>query len=180
MHRPDASWLPNAITLSGVGLGTVAGAWMATGALFPGLALWWLGVLADNVDGPVARRLDAASPLGAQLDALGDLVLYAAAPALLVASTGSSGVVSAGGMVMGCAWRLAHDVHVDAKGVHFGALVVLYLALVPWTGTGWAAGFAVINLVWVVSAPALPSRLLRFVLALCGAAGLFGAISAWI
>ena len=41
-------------------------------------------VLADKLDGSVARLLQASSPLGAQLDSMSDLISFGVAPAVLV------------------------------------------------------------------------------------------------
>lgn len=176
----DRSWIPNAITLSGVALGAVGGVWMAQGALAAGLCVWWAGVMADNVDGMVARRLNAATPLGGQLDALGDLVLYGVAPFLLVSTEGTAGLLAGAAMLMACAWRLGNDVQSDAKGVHFGALVVVYLAGVPWVGSSMLLPFALLNLAWLVFAPALPHAGLRMLLACWGLVGFVGAVRALI
>lgn len=169
-------WIPTTVTLVGLGCGALAALWMGRGALDAGLAVWWVGVLADNVDGTVARRLDAVTPLGGQLDALGDLVLYAVAPFLFVATTGTPGLVAGLALLVAAAWRLANDVVTDAKGVHFGALVVVYFAAVPWAGPASPELFAVLNALWLVFSPALPQPALRLALAVWGAVGLTGAV----
>ena len=78
-------------------------------------AVWllvWAGVL-DAVDGPIARRLrDNRITWGAEFDALADLVSFAVAPAVLVATTSPLPLavftVGAGaGFVLAGAWRLA-------------------------------------------------------------------------
>ncbi len=48
-------------------------------------ACWWIlySVLSDKLDGLVARKLNASSPFGAQLDSLADLASFGFAPATL-------------------------------------------------------------------------------------------------
>ncbi len=47
------------------------------------LGLILLAMLADGVDGPLARRLGATSTLGEQLDSLADVIAFSVAPAFL-------------------------------------------------------------------------------------------------
>lgn len=47
------------------------------------LGLILLAMVADGVDGPIARRLHATSEMGGQLDSLADIVAFAVAPAFL-------------------------------------------------------------------------------------------------
>lgn len=78
------SHLPNIITLSNLFCGTLAifstlqGLWPLT-ALLIGLAL-----LADFLDGFVARQLGVASPLGQELDSLADMVSFGVVPGLVL------------------------------------------------------------------------------------------------
>lgn len=53
-------------------------------------------VLADKLDGTLARLLQATSPLGVQLDSLSDLICFGVAPAVLVFSlaTGPGGLAA--------------------------------------------------------------------------------------
>lgn len=75
--------LPNAITL----VNLVCGVW-AIIAVFQGevwlvLGLLGVGLLADLLDGAVARALGATSALGRQLDSLADLISFGVVPGLI-------------------------------------------------------------------------------------------------
>lgn len=45
-----------------------------------------LAVVADGIDGPLARRLGVAGPMGKQLDSLSDIIAFGVAPAFLFAT----------------------------------------------------------------------------------------------
>ncbi|MEM9985096.1 MAG: CDP-alcohol phosphatidyltransferase family protein [Bacteroidota bacterium] len=77
--------LPNAITLSNLFFGVLAiiavtqGNWQWT------LGLVGLALMADFLDGLVARVLGVASPMGKELDSLADVVSFGVVPALVMA-----------------------------------------------------------------------------------------------
>src|SRR6202051_3825586 len=70
-------WTPNKVTLLRVGVGFLAvsafghGAWMN----LLGVALTVAAIALDALDGHIARRKKMATPVGAQLDILGDRVI---------------------------------------------------------------------------------------------------------
>lgn len=77
--------LPNLITLANLFVGS-----SAIFLLFQGLILWVLicaagCLLLDVLDGLVARRLNASSNLGGQLDSMADLVSFGVLPSCILA-----------------------------------------------------------------------------------------------
>ncbi len=81
---PLLNFLPNLITL----LGLCAGLTALRGALDEqfqiAAALIVLAAVLDGLDGLVARKLNAASPFGAELDSLSDFVCFGVAPGVLI------------------------------------------------------------------------------------------------
>lgn len=78
--------LPNALTLCNLLLGLVALGMAVQGHT---LTVWYLmlgAALCDLTDGWAARRLNAPSPIGKDLDSLADIVTFGAAPSLTLAS----------------------------------------------------------------------------------------------
>jgi CDP-diacylglycerol--glycerol-3-phosphate 3-phosphatidyltransferase len=98
-RKRDAAW-PMALTVARIACGPiVAGLILAAdnrvfthGAEGAGIIWAWaaglfvLAALTDAVDGPLARRLDAVTPLGAALDHAGDKVLLACTLVALAAT----------------------------------------------------------------------------------------------
>jgi len=76
MHRAGIS--PNAVTISGCGLGLVAAAIVATGRLRVGLAVWLASRILDAYDGLLARISERASLFGGFLDISLDMLAYSA------------------------------------------------------------------------------------------------------
>lgn len=76
--------LPNIVTLVGMSFGLTAIRFATEGRLSAAVLLILLAALADVLDGLLARRFDAASAMGAQLDSLSDFLCFGAAPALMV------------------------------------------------------------------------------------------------
>jgi CDP-diacylglycerol--serine O-phosphatidyltransferase len=124
-----------------------------------------LAAFIDGVDGQLARRLNAESQMGAELDSLSDFVCFGVAPALLVYRFGLQdmwgvGWVAALFLAICCCLRLARfnvmsrDPEVDSAG-HFtgipapaGAMLALFpvflhlaqvvdLRVAPWAIAIW-------------------------------------------
>ncbi|SDF17209.1 CDP-diacylglycerol--serine O-phosphatidyltransferase [Sporolituus thermophilus] len=76
-------WIPNLLTIVNLFAGLLAimlaftGMWTLAAALILGAALF------DSLDGRVARRLNATSEFGKELDSLADLVSFGVAPATI-------------------------------------------------------------------------------------------------
>lgn len=79
-----AKMIPSCFTLANLLMGvlslmyTLEGEWRMAAIMILG------STILDGMDGKVARRLDAASPFGKELDSLSDLVSFGVAPAILV------------------------------------------------------------------------------------------------
>ena len=95
-RMPLLSLVPNLVTLLGlcVGLTSIRFTFADAFPLAAGLLI--LAALIDGLDGLLARRLDAASPFGAELDSLSDFVCFGVAPALLLYHFGLEGMAGMG------------------------------------------------------------------------------------
>jgi len=76
--------LPNVLTLTNLVLGVLGIISMANGLVDTALALLGGALVADVLDGTVARWLKVTSPLGVQLDSLADLVSFGVLPAMML------------------------------------------------------------------------------------------------
>lgn len=86
-HRdqvPFLQLLPNLVTLSGMCLGLTSMRFAMDGRFDGAALLILLAGLMDGLDGLLARRLNATSNFGAELDSLSDFVCFGVAPGLLV------------------------------------------------------------------------------------------------
>ena len=74
---------PNALTLGNLVSGAIAFLCLSYGQSH--LAVWLVGisVLADFLDGALARRLGVSSPLGKELDSLADVVSFGIVPGMI-------------------------------------------------------------------------------------------------
>ena len=104
--------LPNLVTILGLcaGLTSIRFALVERWEIAVGLILF--AAVIDGLDGLIARRLDAASPFGAELDSLSDFVNFGVAPGVLVYAfalqpMGDAGWVFALVFAIGCCLRLA-------------------------------------------------------------------------
>jgi phosphatidylserine synthase len=75
--------VPNSITFLSLAFGVAAILAAATGALTTAGALILISYVLDLFDGEMARRLEAGSSFGLQLDSLVDMVSLGTAPAVL-------------------------------------------------------------------------------------------------
>lgn len=107
--------LPNILTMSNLCLGVTAIAMLCGQGIFQHLNTLhagWIILLAccfDGLDGHTARFLKSESAMGKELDSLSDLVSFGIAPAILLYSSTSSGLMIAASLLYVCcsAWRLA-------------------------------------------------------------------------
>ena len=104
--------VPNLITVLAICAG-LSGVRMALEGRFDlAVMLVLFAALLDAVDGKVARMLKAASPFGAQMDSLADIVNFGVAPALvlyvyLLEKAGALGWIAALMFAIACGLRLA-------------------------------------------------------------------------
>jgi CDP-diacylglycerol--serine O-phosphatidyltransferase len=85
------SQLPNALTLTNLTLGTLAIIVLMLGQIQLAIILMGCCLVADLLDGALARKLGAEGELGIQLDSLADVVSFGALPAIML-YTGTTGV----------------------------------------------------------------------------------------
>lgn len=76
-------WIPNAVTALNLVLGMVSLGFTLQGDFAAAGAFIVAAMIADGLDGRVARALGASSEFGKELDSLCDLVSFGIAPALL-------------------------------------------------------------------------------------------------
>lgn len=107
-------FLPNAATLANLAAGVSGLYFLSKGELIYASWMILLGALLDVVDGLLARVLDAASPIGKDLDSLADLVSFGILPAAIMAwfaqEAGSIGIIVWLVFLLpplAAAWRLA-------------------------------------------------------------------------
>ena len=79
------SLIPNLVTCIGLACAGYAIFLIMDGNLILGGALVIITALMDGIDGELARRLNASSELGVQLDSLADVVCFGVAPTVLMA-----------------------------------------------------------------------------------------------
>ncbi len=93
---PLLSLVPNLVTITGLcfGLTSIRFTFADRFELAAGMLI--LAALIDGLDGLLARRLNAASPFGAELDSLSDFVCFGVAPALCVYHFGLEGLAGLG------------------------------------------------------------------------------------
>ena len=76
--------LPNALTLTNLTLGTMAIFAMINNNVPLALLLMGGSLIADALDGALARKLGVASGIGVQLDSLADLVSFGVLPGVMI------------------------------------------------------------------------------------------------
>ncbi|MFM1863479.1 MAG: hypothetical protein RLZ26_2001 [Pseudomonadota bacterium] len=76
--------LPNAVTILGLCAGLMALRFVQAGRVDLAVMLILLAGVLDGLDGIIARRLDATSKMGAELDSLADFLNFGVAPAVIV------------------------------------------------------------------------------------------------
>ncbi len=81
---PFFTLLPNLVTLLGLCAGLTAIRFVFSGNYQIAVALILFAVAIDGLDGLLARRLQATSEIGAQLDSLSDFLNFGVVPGLLV------------------------------------------------------------------------------------------------
>lgn len=82
--RGKAYIIPNLITVTGIFCGFLAAIASFQGRIEYASRCVMLAVIVDFLDGRVARRLNATSEFGKELDSLSDLIAFGAAPAIIL------------------------------------------------------------------------------------------------
>lgn len=93
---PLLSLVPNLVTMLGLCFGLTSIRFTFAEQFHIAAGMLILAALIDGLDGLLARRLNAASPFGAELDSLSDFVCFGVAPALLVYNFGLEGLAGMG------------------------------------------------------------------------------------
>ena len=81
---PLVQLLPNIVTLLGLCAGLTSMRYAVAGSFEAAAGLLVLAALIDGIDGLLARKLNAASHFGAELDSLSDFVCFGVAPGVFV------------------------------------------------------------------------------------------------
>ncbi|MDA8442261.1 MAG: CDP-diacylglycerol--serine O-phosphatidyltransferase [Peptococcaceae bacterium] len=84
LNRANAKLIPSVFTLANLLFGLMSLVFTMDGKYHFSAYTILLSVVLDGMDGKVARRLDASSSFGKELDSLADLVSFGVAPAILV------------------------------------------------------------------------------------------------
>lgn len=90
---PFLHLVPNLVTIVGLCSGLTALRLGFAGRFEPAVALVIFAALIDGLDGLIARRLNAQSRFGSELDSLSDFVCFGVVPAMLVYAMALSGTV---------------------------------------------------------------------------------------
>lgn len=82
--KASTKFIPSIFTLSNLLLGVVSLIYTMDDEFIIASAAILLAMVLDGMDGRLARRLNATSPFGKELDSLADLVSFGVAPAIMV------------------------------------------------------------------------------------------------
>jgi phosphatidylserine synthase len=171
LSAPSRAWVPALLTVGGAVLGAASAMAFAAGTIDRAVLLWWAAVLLDQLDGPVARRLEATSARGAALDALSDTITYGVAPFAACGAAGELGLAGGAVALAVTLLRLADDLVGEAKGVQLGAPAVILVAGLACLGRGLtgteALVWGLLAVVWLGAVRRAP-RGLRVILGLLG------------
>lgn len=127
--------IPNLITAVNLFLGCINCSLIAMG--YWEYSLWLFGgcLLADLLDGYIARKMDLSSDLGIQLDSLADVISFGLAPGLiafqLLATFDIPGLIYLGFLLpVAAAFRLARfNLKLNSSSIHFQGLPVPAMAI---------------------------------------------------
>lgn len=122
--------LPNLFTLTNLGLGVWAIINMFYGDYFLSCLLIITAGMMDRFDGMLARKLNATSDLGKELDSLSDLISFGIAPAILIWNVSLGYLDYIGTIIVVLytlcgAYRLARYNVTDFSGVYIGVPITL-------------------------------------------------------
>lgn len=109
---PHRHIIPNAITFLGLFLGFQAIIFAFRGDYVSAAWFCWIASVVDLSDGPVARALNAGSPMGKLFDSFADLINFGLAPSLIIylaflEDWGFWGLALSFGLLAGVVTRLA-------------------------------------------------------------------------
>ncbi len=164
---PLLQLVPNLVTILGLCAGLTALRFAFAGRFEAAAALIVFAAVLDGFDGLLARRLDAASRFGAELDTLADFFNFGVAPAFLVYQLALTGAPDLGWTaalvfaVCACLRLARFNVHRDVPVMgraHFvgvpapaGAMLGLLPAFVSFAGIGDAAALPWLVAPWLAA-----------------------------
>lgn len=124
------SKIPNLFTMSNLGLGVLAIINMFHGEFYISALLILAAGLFDRFDGMLARRFNATSSIGKELDSLCDLISFGIAPAMLIWNIrlydlGMIGTALTVVYAVSGAYRLARYNVTSFEGVYVGIPITL-------------------------------------------------------
>ena len=183
---PLVALIPNLVTLAGLCAGLTAVRYALADRWDLAAALIVLAAVIDGMDGLLARKLNATSPFGAELDSLSDFVCFGVAPGLIVYRYALHDLPGLGWLfvlvfILCCCLRLArfnvsrdappppgraHFVGVPAPAGAMLGLLPLFLALAGWWQTAQAplvvaVWMAFVGLLMISRLPTLSPKGLR-------------------
>lgn len=178
--------LPNLVTLLGLCAGLTSIRYVLDGRYEIAAGLIILAAILDGMDGLVARRLNASSHFGAELDSLSDFVCFGVAPGVFVFHFALQGLPGLGWLavllyILCACLRLArfnvmrnappppgraHFVGVPAPAGAMLALLPVYLTLADWVDTRHLAApvalyIALVGLLMISRLPTLSLKGMR-------------------
>ena len=127
--------IPNCFTLMNLSIGILSIFCVLLNDYYDAAILILIAALFDRFDGKLARKLDAVTEIGKQLDSLSDLISFGVAPTILVWSsqlqnTGFFGIIVAILYSVAGAYRLARYNTIEFDGVYIGIPITLAGGLV--------------------------------------------------
>lgn len=122
--------IPNAFTLLNLSAGVLAIIHMFYEDYYMAALLIILAGFLDRFDGMIARKLNATSNIGKELDSLSDLISFGIAPSILIwnlvlANLGVIGTIVTLTFAVAGAYRLARYNVTDFSGVYMGIPITL-------------------------------------------------------
>lgn len=122
--------LPNMFTLSNLALGVLAILNIICGEVFLASLLILIAGMMDRFDGMIARKLNATSEIGKELDSLSDLISFGVSPAILIWNISLNELYYIGWIIviiytLSGAYRLARYNTMEFNGIYMGIPITL-------------------------------------------------------
>lgn len=123
-------YIPNMFTFFNLALGILAIMWIFYDDCFVSALLILLAAVMDRYDGKLARKFNATSDIGKELDSLSDLISFGVAPTLLIWSialerVGIIGIIVTILYAIAGAYRLARYNVMEFDGVYYGIPITM-------------------------------------------------------
>ncbi|WP_069649079.1 CDP-diacylglycerol--serine O-phosphatidyltransferase [Caloranaerobacter ferrireducens] len=123
-------YIPNLFTFLNLSLGILAILYIIQDNYYISSLLILLAALLDRYDGKIARKFNATSSIGKELDSLCDLISFGVAPAILIwhsqlIDIGVLGIIITILFAIAGAYRLARYNVIDFDGIYIGIPITL-------------------------------------------------------